>query len=161
MKSHYTVEHFFHEHFRAQLGVTLVFLRGAFAYALVQTALHLHSAMPEALARLKVQAVPFLEVLATAWSFSWWRGVLVGVGFALGAGLFTRTTAAIFLMFFLGAAVIDWSAFLESTGSWAGVAVALLAVTLFSRWGRVFGVDELIERLGIFAKKRKRSGTFL
>lgn len=158
MKSHYTVEHFFHERFRAQLGVILALLRVAFAYALTNVALSLHAAMPEALASLKVQVVPFLEALATAWSFSSWRAGVIVAGVALGAGLFTRTAGSIFLLFFTGAVVIDRTAFLETMEPWTSVTMTLLAVVLLSRWGRVFGLDEIIERAGIFTKKRTRSG---
>lgn len=160
MKSHYTVEQFFYERFRGQLGVVLALLRGAFGYALVNTALSLHTFMPEALVRLKAQVVPFLEVLATAWSFSSWRVVVIVAGIAFGAGIFTRTAAALFLLFFAGTALIDWTTFVTSMGSWTGVSILLLMMALCSSWGRVFGLEELVERTGFFAKKRTRGGSF-
>ena len=158
MKSHFTVEQFFHPKLRAQLGVVLALLRVAFAYALVNSGLCLHEAMPEALARLKVQVVPFLEAFATAWSFPVWSWVLVAAGLAVGVGFFTRTAAAVLLVFLAGVAVIDHTALAACLGPWTGVALLLLTAALLSQWGRVFGVDELVERLGLFEKKRKRSG---
>jgi hypothetical protein len=157
MKLHYTAEQFFHPRFRAELGVLLALLRVASAYALTQSALRVQAEMPAALARLKVQVVPFLEVFATMWSFSWWQVVLVVAGCAFGLGLFTRTAASALIIFFVGAAMIDAVLLEVYMGAWALVGVIVLAIALFSYWGRVFGLDELIRRFGVFQKKGKRN----
>lgn len=160
MKSFSTGEYFFHDRFRAQLGVALALLRGASAYALGKTALAMQSAMPEVLARVKVQVVPFLEVLSAAWSFAGWRVGLVLVSIAFAGGLFTRVSASIFLIFFAGVLVADRAMFLEIVGPWGGVMAALLATAMFSRWGRVFGLDGVFERMGMLSRSRKRKGFF-
>lgn len=157
MKSHYIVEHFFHPSLRPYLGVALACLRGASAYALVQSARYMHAGMPAALARLKVEVVPFLEAFATAWSFSAWSWVLIGAGIMFGIGLFTRTAASIFLVFLVGGAIIDPHAFIACMGSWTPVGLTVIVVALFSRWGYVWGMDEVLRRLGIGAKKNQRS----
>lgn len=158
MKSHYMVEQFFHPRFRPELGATLALLRIAAAYALTKSALCLHVQMPDALARLKVQVVPFLEAFATAWSFSFWHTALIVAGVALGIGFFTRAAALFFLLFFMGVVVVDYHALFTCLGPWSGVAILTLFVALFSRWGHVVGIDELIKRFGLFERKGKGRG---
>jgi hypothetical protein len=147
MKSHFTVEQFFNPRLRTPLGIALAGTRSAFAYALYRTCTVLHAAMPDALERLRVQAVPFLEAFATAWSFSWWQGVILLASVAFGLGIGTRIAAGVLLVFLLGAAIIDSGGVVATFGPWTGVAGMLLMVALCSRWGNVFGGDELVERL--------------
>lgn len=157
MRLHYTAEQFFHPRFRAELGVLLALLRVVSAYALTQSALRIQEEMPVTLARLKVQVIPFLEAFATVWSFSWWQVIVIIAGCAFGMGLFTRTAVGTLTIFFAGVAIIDAALFEMYMGAWAWVAAVILVTALFSQWGRVFGLDELIKRFGVFQKKGKRN----
>jgi len=136
------------------MGALLVALRGVFGYALTKELLELHASMPDALERIRVQAVPFLEAFATAWAFAWWQGLLIIAGCLLAFGMFTRSAAGILLFFFVGVVCIDFAKVQEVMGVWWGVAGIVLCIALFSRWGYVFGGDDLIERIQI--KKGKR-----
>lgn len=158
MKSHYTVEQFFQPNLRGQLGVALALLRGASAWAIVSACLSAHAAMGEVLVHIRVQTVPFLEALATAWSFSWWGVVLIVVACTFAIGLGTRISAGILLIFLLGVFAIDRDLFFASLGAWAAAGPLLLIVALLSRWGLVFGVDEFLERWTFFRRKGRRGG---
>lgn len=158
MKSHAAVEQFFHPRFLPYLGVTLALARGAFAWALAQELFVLHAAMPDVLERLRVQAIPFLEAWATVWSFSWWEVIIACMALLLGAGAGTRIAAGVLLLFFLGASVMDRELVFASMGTWSLVSVLLLSTAIFSQWGRVWGIDEIIARLAFVKKRGKRGG---
>lgn len=158
MKSHFTVEQFFQQNLRGQLGVALALLRVASAWAIADVCLRAHAAMGEVLVHIRVQTVPFLEAFATAWSFSWWSVVLIVAACTFAIGLGTRISAGILSLFLLGVFIIDRDLFFSSLGAWAGVGPLLLVIALISRWGLVFGVDEFLERWEFFRRKGKRRG---
>lgn len=156
MKAHFTVEQFFNPRVRAQLGVALAFLRVAYAWAMVVTCLQIHTHMPEILTHVRVQAAPFLEVVATMWAISWWTGLLGGAAMMLALGVGTRIAAGVFLLFLGGVALLDVNIAATAFGAWGMVGVFLLATTFFSRWGMVFGVDDVLDRLGVLRRSGKR-----
>lgn len=156
MKSHFTVEQFIHPSFRTPLGITLACARIAFAYAIAHTCLEMFALMPSILEHTRTQSLPFLDIFATIWSFSAWKPVLIFAGFFYAAGAWTRSSAGIFLVFISGLLFIERDIFFSMLDVWGGVALTLLVTTLFSRWGRVFGLDEFISRIPLFRKKNAR-----
>lgn len=158
MKSHYTVEQFFQPNLRGQLGVALALLRVASAWAIGDVCLRIHAVMDEVLVHIRVQTVPFLEAFATAWSLSWWPLVLIVVACAFAIGLGTRISAGVLSLFLLGVFIIDRELLFSSLGAWSAVGPLLLIIALISRWGLVFGVDEFLERWGVFRRKGRQGG---
>ncbi|NBS67539.1 hypothetical protein EBT31_01305 [bacterium] len=156
MKTSSAAERFFNPHFLPQTGVLLAGVRVAFAWVLVKDFLSLHAAMPEVLGRLKVQAVPFLEAFATVWNMAFWYGVIIVAGVLFAGGMFTRTAALVLLMFFLGVLAIDHRLVSEIMGAWWMVSILLLGIAFISRWGCVFGIDDIMDRLQIGKEKIRR-----
>lgn len=158
MKSHYTVEQFFHEGMRTPLGVTLALLRVACAGALGESLLRVHALMPDVLLQLRVQSIPFLEVFATVWALMWWRWVIILGGIAFALGLRSRIVAGVLLFFLLGVGIIQRGVLFQVMGYWVFVGVLMLLLAIFSEWGRVFGCDDLFDRMSLFRRKNKKGG---
>ncbi len=155
MKSHFTVEQFFHPRLRTPLGIALAGLRVAFAVTLAQACLRMQSFLPDVLTHLRIQGVPFLEVFATFLNFSAWRGLIIAAAAMFALGFLTRISAAIFFCFLFGMFIVERSLLFSTLGMWSVVSALLLCVALFSQWGKVFGVDEVFERMLFFWRKRR------
>ncbi len=156
MKRQSAAEHFFHPSYLPHVGGALAGLRIIFAWTMTHGLLAVHEAMPDSLERIRAQAVPFIEAFATAWAFSWWHGVLIVAGCLFALGTFTRGAAGALSLFFIGALCIDYAKVNEIMGAWWGVAGVLLCIGLISRWGHVFGGDDLLERVHIKKSKSFR-----